>query len=131
MTAGLVTPEHPALNAASPLSRVGNLCLLATEDLLGRMTLHDLRALHPEVMRAGVRPVVVMLVVFVIRGEEIRSAGFTVSRPDLRGRDDRADLTALFERGWPGDRVVVIGLTFGALHQVDGLSGVYEVITLT
>jgi len=151
ITAGMVTPEHPALNAASPLSRVGHLCLLATEDLLGQVTLHDLRALHPELMQAGVqlvvktagvhevvtsllrapRPAAVMLVVFVIRGEEIRSAGFTVTRPDLRGRDDRADLAALFEVGRPGDRVVVIGLTFGARHRVDGLSGMYEVITLT
>lgn len=43
ITAGMVTPEHPALNAASPLSRVEHLCLLATEDLLGQVTLHARR----------------------------------------------------------------------------------------
>ena len=146
MTAGQQEAE-----ASRPLIIVSYLCILANEDNLPEVRLKDLRDLHPELVRAGVHPVVetttahaavktllrlhrpsnCMLIGFVIRGEEIRAVGFAVLLTELHRRVDRNDLAALFRPAGPGDRVVVIGLRFNERHRAEGLSGVYRVFTLT
>ena len=146
-----VTAGQPGVKSPRPLIMVRYLCLLANEDALPGVRLKDLRDLHPELIRAGVHPVVEttaaraavktllrlprpssgLLIGFVIRGEEIRAVKFAALLPHLHHRVDREDLTALFEPAGPGDRVVVLGLRFNERHQVEGLSGVYRVFTLT
>ncbi|MGM9320578.1 hypothetical protein [Deinococcus aquaticus] len=148
--AGPVTAGQQEAEASRPLIMVSYLCLLTNQDALPEVRLKDLRDLHPELIRAGVHPVMETttlsgavesllglpglentgVTVFVIRGEAVITAEYLVLLSREFDSWNRADLTALLHDAQSGDRVVMVGLCFNEHHQVEGLSGVYRVFTL-